>query len=260
MRRFYVSFFLVFTLALGYFVYWQYFEPANLYNQPSPTPFAGPTPKGDNYKDIEFTGNMYRVGWIKIENISSLSLFSNLPDSETAEKRMAQKQCKYLVNGGFYSKESRPIGVFISGGEQINQGQKNTLFNGVFSVSDKDIPSITSDIHATNLRFALQSGPILIADGQLQQINLKADPGERRMVVTLDKNNKVTFLSIYNSSSVYLGPHLADVPDILREFEKKTGEKFMFALNLDGGTASAFYSDSLSLPELSPIGSYFCVK
>ena len=43
-------------------------------------------------------------------------------------------------------------------------------------------------------------------------------------------------------------------------FEEKTGIVFADVLNLDGGTASTFYSDSLQLPEAVISGSFFCLK
>ncbi len=253
--------FVLFVLILGVFVYKEYIDETVVYNDlSSPSPFEQIKPTGHNFVDYEFNNLRLRVAWIEVSNLENLSLFSNLPTSETAEKRIREKSCKYLVNGGFYSEARRPIGAFVSEGETVNRSSRNNLFNGVFSVNDQEEPKITNNLGLGNVRFAVQSGPILISDGQLQQINLRSDAGERRTVVAINSQKRVVFLSIFNPESVYLGPHLSELADVLREFEKKTGNKFSFALNLDGGTASAFYSDSINLPELSPIGSYFCIK
>ncbi len=262
MTRVWGAGFILFILALGVFVYKEYVLMPNttVDNVPSHSLIEQIKPIGNNFLDIEFKSSKFRISWIKISDVSKLTLFSNLPDTETAEQRMAEKSCNYLVNGGFYSKESRPIGAFVSEGETINTGSRNNLFNGVFSVDTNKYSKISNNLSLKNVRFAVQSGPILISDKEIQHFNLRSDNGERRMVVAIDANNDITFLTIFNPTSVYLGPYLTDLADIIREFEKKSGNSYQFALNLDGGTASAFYSDSVRLPELSPIGSYFCIK
>jgi uncharacterized protein YigE (DUF2233 family) len=253
--------FILFVIVLGVFVYEEYIVEPVVYNDiSSPTPFEQVKPTGHNYVDFEFNQTPLRVAWIKVSDLSHLFLYSNLPNTETAERRMQEKSCRYLVNGGFYSKESRPIGAFVSEGETVNKGSKNNLFNGIFSVDSSEKARISNSLILGDVRFAVQSGPILINEGETQLINLKSDAGERRTVVAINSKSEVMFFSIFNPQSVYLGPYLEDLPQVLQEFERKAGIKFNYALNLDGGTASAFYSDSVSLQELSPIGSYFCIR
>ncbi|MCX6724478.1 MAG: hypothetical protein NTV20_00040, partial [Candidatus Shapirobacteria bacterium] len=55
------------------------------------------------------------------------------------------------------------------------------------------------------------------------------------------------------------GPLLADLPQIVGEIGETLGEDFKTALNLDGGTASAFLSQKKTIKEYTLIGSFFCL-
>ena len=77
-------------------------------------------------------------------------------------------------------------------------------------------------------------------------------------VITGD--NTLYFIIIYNENQVFDGPFLQDMPSVMSEIQKETGIVFADAINLDGGTASTFYSDEVNLSEMSPVGSFFCIK
>lgn len=201
--------------------------------------------------------NSYYIVWEKIEDLSKISLFSNLTDQKTAKVLYKENKCKTLVNSGFYSKEGNHIGLFISNGNKISLYEKNSLFNGVFSL-DNNVASI--NLNETNSNNALQAGPVLIFNGVTRNLSIKNDENERRMVIAITENSEVLFLAIYKKESTYLGPKLAELPDLLINFSQKTSLKIKSALNLDGGTASAFYTKGLSLGELTKIGGYFCIK
>ncbi len=53
---------------------------------------------------------------------------------------------------------------------------------------------------------------------------------------------------------------LVDLPEIVQAIIKKETIDVVDALNLDGGNHSAFYGNDTTLYELSPIGSFFCIK
>jgi hypothetical protein len=80
------------------------------------------------------------------------------------------------------------------------------------------------------------------------------------MIAMVTGDNKVIFMSIYNESSKFMGPYLADLPQILEIAQDKIGFLIADAINLDGGSASAFYFRDFQLSEASPIGGFFCVK
>jgi hypothetical protein len=67
-------------------------------------------------------------------------------------------------------------------------------------------------------------------------------------------------LAIYDQFTPLLGPTLEELPGILEKFSKDKNLNLIYVLNLDGGAHSAFISDLATLTEVSPAGSFFCVK
>ncbi len=87
-------------------------------------------------------------------------------------------------------------------------------------------------------------------------IRIQNDELTRRMLVARS-GDQWYFLAITDQDNTFNGPLLSDVPKILGKVPIVIDE----ALNLDGGSASAFYSaHGARLGELTPIGSFFCGK
>lgn len=168
--------------------------------------------------------------------------------------------CQFLVSGGFYTKDNQPIGLFLSERQTLSPFVPNSLFNAVFSVNLFDTPRITRTSPQDPLRLALQSGPLLIENASLLTFSLVNDKPARRIIVAVDGTNIVYFIVIYDPVAAFSGPRLASLPAVLETFQQQSGLLLADALNLDGGTACAFYSDSLKLSEASPVGSFFCLK
>ena len=78
--------------------------------------------------------------------------------------------------------------------------------------------------------------------------------------VAINFQNQVIFLIINNKEAPLQGPTLQELPGVLKEIEKDTNLNFVDALNLDGGAHSAFINETVTVTELSTIGSYFCVR
>lgn len=209
---------------------------------------------------VDLRGGEYSVSWFKVNDVSKLTLFPNFEERMSAREAKKSHNCKSLVNGGFYSKEHKPIGLFVSEGKTLSMQTDNYLFNGVFGVGKDGSVEITDGRVREQMRFAVQAGPILIKDGIVREIKDISGSGERRTVVALTQTDEVYFFEVYKPESAYLGPTLSDMPEIVRLIGEKSGIKITNALNLDGGSASAFLTDSVSLGELSPIGSYFCLS
>lgn len=83
----------------------------------------------------------------------------------------------FATNGGMYMQDLRPLGLFIQDGriqKNINKADGNGNFyikpNGVFYITTNNVPFIsTTTDFADNgkIKFATQSGPMLIIDGQI---------------------------------------------------------------------------------------------
>lgn len=213
-----------------------------------------------NTIELPYQDKILQISWVKVDKPESIILYSNLREGETAQHLKDSKNCKTLVNAGFYSKSDKPIGMLISEGTVITPTSKNVLFNGFFGISRDNQPIISSKIEEKDIQNGIQAGPLLKVNKELQTLNLQTDSLDRRTVVGLTSNNEIIFLTIFQKDSAFLGPLLTDLPTILNKFESMTGIILVNALNLDGGTASAFLTDSVSVNELTKIGSYFCIR
>ena len=213
--------------------------------------------KNERSLDLEYKEGSLRVVWAEVKDQSKLSLGLNLKEKVTGGELYEKNNCDVLVNGGFYSKEGEPIGLFVTEGKTVKRFQQNNLFNGVLGVNKNGQAEIAAK--AGEYKEAVQTGPLLVKDGTYRELSIKNDEPERRMVALITGEGKLLFLSFYNPASYYMGPNLEDVPGLLKSFENKTGIEVKDVINLDGGTASALYSEGISLTELRPIGSFFCV-
>jgi uncharacterized protein YigE (DUF2233 family) len=82
----------------------------------------------------------------------------------------------FAVNGGIYSRELEPLGLYVEGGERLtalSRGRGGGNFflkpNGVFYVTADGARVVTSDAYQPRrpVLNAVQSGPMLVIDGEL---------------------------------------------------------------------------------------------
>ena len=229
---------------------------------PFQIPSLSPTPAVKGISTISFEGEEYSFATVKVTDASRLKLLPNFSEQKTSEEIINEGICRNLVNGGFYSEKFSPIGLFISEREEIQRRQINATFNGFFLISEGNIPEILRETRDEEYRIGLQAGPIIILDSTPLRLNLKEEEQEkdRRVVVSLNDKGEIFFIVVFIQNSVFSGPTLASLPEVLQEIQNSIGENFVSALNLDGGAASTFWGEGAKLKELSPIGSYFCIN
>lgn len=264
MKKIYIFSVLTLIFLAGLFILNSQYQPKLTSNQDN-SENQTKDQKGE-FIDIDFQNQKIRVVSFKVENPQKISLISNFDEKLTVFEAVEKYQCKNLINGGFYIRTTQdssianlPIGLFLADDKKIGNFAQNSLFNGFFKISTDGVPSISSDSSIDNFRIALQSGPILFQDESPLNLRIINDKPERRSVVILTKDN-IYFATFYDKTSAYLGPYLASLPQLVKLFSKEKKIKTVAALNLDGGTASSFHSEDFSLPELSPVGSFFCIK
>lgn len=222
---------------------------ANILNStPQSTPLA-----------VSVNDQSYEVAFVAA-NSDKISLYSNLEDKLSSNDLIKAKSCQALINAGFYTKEDKPTGLLISEGKTIEYYKRSQLFNGIYSITFDNKARIAATFPQGSTRFAIQSGPLLLVDHNYQKLTIKNDEPARRSAAALASTGQTYFFSIYNKNSNYAGPNLADLPAVLQKIENELAVDFTDAINLDGGTASAFFSDQFAISELSYIGSYFCIK
>ena len=225
---------------------------------PSPKVFS-PQIKAKDI-DIEFNSKKMAVSIIRVTDVKKITLIPNFTDKNSALNILTKNKCNSLTSGGFYSKENYPLGLFIINSKVISKEIQSLLFNGFFFVDVNENVGIRREIPDNNFRFAIQSGPILMENGESLSFKINNDEEARRIAVAINREGNIFFIAVYNRESNLQGPLLSELPEFVKIAGEKINENFEIALNLDGGSASAFYSENISLSELSAVGSSFCIK
>lgn len=142
------------------------------------------------------------------------------------------------INGGFFDREYRPLGLRISNKEQKNP-LKRISWWGIFYIK-KNKPHINSIYHFyrdNNIDFAIQSGPRLIISNKIPSLK----PGiAERTALGITKDKKIIILVTDNASMSTTE---------LAELMKAPPLSCTDALNLDGGNSTQLYAsiDSFQL-------------
>jgi hypothetical protein len=161
------------------------------------------------------------------------------------------------VNGGYFDPEYRPIGLRIVDGKMAVPLQKSRLLSGVLSSTGKKIQiSRVSELSQSQKPdTAVECGPMLVDLGKSVR-GLESTRSARR-----------TFAAVSSGDKVALGfcsdVTLADLSSILAiisipEF------KIQRALNLDGGSSSAFWfkranGSAFSIAEQKPVRDFVAI-
>ncbi|KTD21704.1 Exopolysaccharide biosynthesis protein related to N-acetylglucosamine-1-phosphodiester alpha-N-acetylglucosaminidase [Legionella londiniensis] len=136
------------------------------------------------------------------------------------------------LNGGFFDKKFRPLGLRISN-QHLENPLKRISWWGIFYIKNQKpyLTSLRQYKHDKKIDFALQSGPRLIINGRIP--SLKAGIAERS-ALGITKDNRVIVLVTENSpmSTTNLAELMQSPPLECRD-----------ALNLDGGSSSQLTAD-----------------
>lgn len=201
----------------------------------------------------------YRYAWVKLANLANLKLLPNHDAQESSEDLAKTNRCQVLVNGNFYDENDRPLGWLVSQGKTLSKPIASSLFNGFFSLSTSKVESrITPSVPEGEVDLGLQSGPLLIVDSQPLLLKINNDQPRRRVIVALNNQSELIFLVLIGADSLYSGPLLADTPKLVASLGQVLNQHLVAALNLDGGSASAFHTPEIHLNEYVYIGSFFC--
>jgi exopolysaccharide biosynthesis protein len=135
------------------------------------------------------------------------------------------------VNGGYFDPQDAPVGLLISDGKLIAPLRKARLLSGVLVVTKTRVELVRSGEYSSrkNVVAAVQCGPFLVESGKAVAGLNDTKPARRTFVLTSGPDRAaIGFCSTVT---------LAQLADILATPELKTQR----ALNLDGGSSSAFW-------------------
>jgi len=210
-------------------------------------------------KEITFNGEKFLFLEQKIEEIDNLRLIPNFEEKLTSTELLQKNNCRFLISGGFYDQEDQPLGWFFTQEKLFRKEIKSSLLNGFFFYDRQEGIIIDNVSPTSSVVWGLQTGPLLLFEGKPLVFKMAKDEHARRMVAVLDQNDELFFLAVTGSSSLAGGPLLADLPLIVQGIGKSLKNDFKTAINLDGGTASAFINKEKVIKEYTWIGSFFCL-
>lgn len=223
---------------------------------PQPEPTNGKT--HTTTTTLTYHEIVYDYEYFIVHQLEKLSLISNFDTPVRASNLATKNRCDFAINGGFYSTDNRPLGVFIGNGYEQANALKSALFNGFFGFSSSK--AVITKTFDSSYPYILQSGPLLLYNASPLPLAIQNDEHARRSAVVITNEGQIVFVTFFIRDSIYNGPLLGDLPTILHQFATNEGFVIEAALNLDGGSATYFKHTTVELPELSSIGSLFCIQ
>ena len=157
------------------------------------------------------------------------------PEGESLSTIMKREKCVCSVNGGYFDPEFKPIGLRISNGETFSPLRRARMITGVLLQSDRgiDVIRVGEFSRARRITSAIQSGPFLV-ESSTPVRGLNSSQLARR-----------TFAGIANRDRALLGVcsdvSLSELANILATVAVAGNSKIRRAMNLDGGSSSAFW-------------------
>ena len=148
---------------------------------------------------------------------------------------MLREQCIAGVNGGYFDPEDAPVGLLITDGRLVAPFRKARLLSGVVSAGGGRVQIQRSAEFSTktNPTAARQSGPFLVERGK-PIVGLNDTRSARRTFVATGGGDRA---AIGYCSHVTL----AQLAALLATTDLAPNTKVQRALNLDGGSSSAFW-------------------
>ncbi len=206
-------------------------------------------------------GNSHESAAVDLAIFSTKSCTLRIIDNPTGENlsdAMAREKCVAGTNGGYFRPDFAPIGLLISDGKLIAPLQRARLITGVLSASTREVQilrvrefSVQGKVNA-----AVQCGPFLV-DHYERVRGLDDSTSARRSFVATGTSDR-TLLGVCSEIS------LAELAKILATTRLADDFKIQRALNLDGGSSSAFWfardnDGAFSIPEQKPVRDFVAI-
>lgn len=223
--------------------------------------FAVPTEQSlSSSPDHNLTLDSVSVAYVVIDTPQTLELIANFEEKFSGGRTEKEHHCRFLTSGGFYTKDKKPTGLFITNNIVYREKVSSDFLNGFLSVNENNQAAISVLPLLAPVKFSLQSGPLLFSERFPVSLKIRDDFSARRVAVGITTDDKLIFMIFFHRESPYDGPKLSALPEIIAELNDKARLNLKNVLNLDGGSASLFTAKNTRLRELSPVGSFICLK
>ena len=157
------------------------------------------------------------------------------PDGQSLGAVMKRENCVCGVNGGYFDTEFKPLGLRVADGTTFSPLRRARLITGILLQSDRgiDVVRVSEFSRTKKIIAAIQSGPFLV-EGSKRIRGLNDSQLARRTFAGTATNDRV-FLGFCSDVS------LAELANILATAPIAADSKIRRAMNLDGGSSSAFW-------------------
>lgn len=185
-----------------------------------------------------------------------LRVIDNPGGDEELASAMRRNRGLAGVNGGYFDPHDLPVGLLISDGKLIAPFRKARLLSGVLVATKGRVELLRSAEYSSRktATAALQCGPFLVEGGVAVAGLNDTRPARRTFVLTAGADR----VAIGSCSSVTL----AQLGDILAA-RLAPDLKVQRALNLDGGSSSAFWfageRGAFSIPEQKTVRDFVVI-
>jgi uncharacterized protein YigE (DUF2233 family) len=157
------------------------------------------------------------------------------PDGQNLAAVMKREKCACGVNGGYFDTEFKPIGLRVADNTTFSPLRRARLITGILLQSDRgiDVVRVGEFSHTKKIIAAVQSGPFLV-EGNKRIRGLNDSQLARRTFAGLATNDRA-FLGVCSDVS------LVQLASLLATTSIVPDSKIRRAMNLDGGSSSAFW-------------------
>jgi exopolysaccharide biosynthesis protein len=165
---------------------------------------------------------------------TSLRVVDN-PDGQSLGAVMKREKYVCGVNGGYFDTEFKPIGLRVADGTTFSPLRRARLITGILLQSDRgiDVVRVGEFSRTKKIIAAVQSGPFLVeVDKRIRGLN---DSELARRTFAGTATNDRAFLGLCSDIS------LAELANMLATAPILVDSKIRRAMNLDGGSSSAFW-------------------
>ena len=174
------------------------------------------------------------------------------PDGQSLGAMMKREKFVCGVNGGYFDTQFKPIGLRIADGTTFSPLRRARLITGILLQSDRgiDVVRVSEFSRTKKIVSAIQSGPFLVEESKRIR-GLNDSQLARRTFAGLATNDRA-FLGVCSDVS------LGQLANVLATTSIVPDSKIRSAMNLDGGSSSAFWfaredSSALSISGRKPV-------
>jgi exopolysaccharide biosynthesis protein len=174
------------------------------------------------------------------------------PDGQTLAGVMKRENCACGVNGGYFDTNFHPIGLRIANEQMIEPLRRARLITGVLLTSSRGVQIVRARDFSQRqeIAAAIQCGPFLVdASQRVRGLN---DSQRARRTFAATATHDRALLGVSSEVS------LADLATILATRRIAGDSRIERAMNLDGGSSSAFWfarenGSAFSIPAQKPV-------